>query len=220
MAKRILFLGKAEHAGADEALHYLCERFEVQSVLGCRGDTLDDAVEQWEGDLIVSYLSPWIVPGRLLRAARMDAINFHPGPPEHPGIGCFNFAIYDSAKKFGVSAHIMEPEVDTGELISVKRFSMTEKETVETLSKKTYEAQLNLYKDILHFIVINDCLPNCDETWKRKPYRRSELEDLATIKTSMNKQEIDKRIRATYYSGKPAPFIEFYGQRFEYNPDR
>ena len=36
----------------------------------------------------------------------------------------------------------------------------------------------------------------------------------------LSKQEIEKRIRATYYFGKPAPFIELFGHRFEYNPDR
>ena len=147
-------------------------------------------------------------------------INFHPGPPEYPGIGCFNFAIFESAKQFGSTAHIMEPKVDIGEIIGVKRFSMAEEETVESLSLKTYSALLSLYKDIISYVVANDSLPYSDETWKRKPYKRSELENLATIKTSMSKQEIDKRIRATYYPGKPAPFIELHGQRFEYNPDR
>ena len=70
------------------------------------------------------------------------------------------------------------------------------------------------------YVVANDSLPKSDETWTRKPYKRSELEDLATIKTSMSKREIDKRIRATYYPGKPAPFMDLYGYRFEYNPDR
>ena len=59
-----------------------------------------------------------------------------------------------------------------------------------------------------------------DETWQRKPYRRNKLEDLATISKNMSKQEINKRIRATYYPGKPAPFIDIYGYRFEYNTDR
>ena len=91
---------------------------------------------------------------------------------------------------------------------------------MDTLSKKTYETQLSLYKDIINYIMVNNCLPRSNETWKRKPYKRSELEDLATIKTNMSEQEIIKRIRATYYSGKPAPFIELHKHKFEYNPDR
>ena len=66
----------------------------------------------------------------------------------------------------------------------------------------------------------NNDLPKCDEQWKRKPFKRSELEELATINLKMNKHEIEERIRATYYSGKPAPYIEIHGYKFEYNPDR
>jgi len=171
-------------------------------------------------DLLISYMSPWIVPKEVLNNTKKWNINFHPGPPEYPGIGCFNFAIYDSAKLFGVTAHLMEPRVDTGKIIGVKRFSMTKKETVESLSIKTYSAQLDLYKEIFKYIEINDSLPEINENWKRKPYKRNELEQLATIDSNMNIKEIDKRIRATYYPGKPAPFTQLGGYRFEYNPDR
>ena len=77
-----------------------------------------------------------------------------------------------------------------------------------------------IYKDIIDYIVANNFLPKSDETWKRKPCKRSDLEDLATIKVNMSEQEIEKRIRATFYTGKPAPFIELAGYKFEYNPKR
>ena len=41
---------------------------------------------------------------------------------------------------------------------------------------------------------------------------------MATIDPSMREDEINERIRATYYPGKPAPFVEIYGHRFEYLP--
>ena len=54
----------------------------------------------------------------------------------------------------------------------------------------------------------------------RKPYKRKELESLATIDKDMSKEEIIKIIQSTYYPGQPAPFIELHGYKFEYNPDR
>ena len=69
--------------------------------------------------------------------------------------------------------------------------------------------------------IINcDYLPDSSETWKRIPFKRSELEELATIKPDMSEEEINNKIRATYYPGKPAPYIELHGHKFEYNPDR
>ena len=114
----------------------------------------------------------------------------------------------------------MEPKVDTGKIISVKRFSMDEEENVESLSLKTYLALLSLYKEIISYVLSNKSLPHCDATWKRRSYKRCELEDLAEINLNMSKQEIEKRIRATYFPGKPAPFIKVGGYKFEYNPSR
>jgi methionyl-tRNA formyltransferase len=218
---KVCFLTKIEKLGVKEAIAFtkkITKSIDVFHDISV--DPFPLKAEQENYDLLISYISPWIVPETVLIKKKRWNINFHPGPPEYPGIGCFNFAIYDSTKEFGATAHIMEPKVDTGKIIGVKRFPITGEETVETLSKKTYKVLLSLYKDIIDYVVANDSLPKSNETWTRKPYKRSELEDLATIKTSMSKQEIDKRIRATYYPGKPATFMELHGYRFEYNPDR
>ena len=91
---------------------------------------------------------------------------------------------------------------------------------METLSAKTYESLLSLFKEIIRYIDANDSLPENYEIWKREPYKRSDLGELAKIKIGMSKQEIEKRIKATYYLGKPAPFIEILSHKFEYNPER
>src|SRR5438309_8525630 len=53
---------------------------------------------EWSG--VLSFVSPWIVPRALLSRARV-ALNFHPGPVEYPGIGCYNFALYEGATTYG-----------------------------------------------------------------------------------------------------------------------
>ncbi len=65
---------------------------------------------------IISFVSPWIIPENLLNSAQKAAINFHPGPPDYPGTGCYNFALYEGTKKYGVTAHHMEKKVDTGNI--------------------------------------------------------------------------------------------------------
>ncbi len=218
---KICFLTKIEKSGVKEAIAHT-EKI-TKNIDVFHGDSTDPfpaKATKENYDLFISYLSPWIVPKTVLNNTKKWNFNFHPGPPEYPGIGCFNFAIFNSEKQFGATAHIMELKVDTGKIIGVKRFSMTEEETVRTLSIKTYSALLSLYKDIISYVMDNNSLPHSDETWVRKPYKRSELENLATIKINMSEDEIEKRIRATYYPEKPAPFIEIGGYKFEYNPDR
>ena len=218
---KICFLTKIEKSGVKEAIGFIENKTkDIDIFHGDSANPFPAKATKVNYDLLISYISPWIVPKAVLDKTKRWNINFHPGPPEYPGIGCFNFAIFDSAKQFGATAHIMEPKVDTGGIIGVNRFPITDSENVETLSIKTYEAQLTIFKYVIHFLVTNDCLPDCDETWKRKPYKRSELEELATIKPDMSEEEINNKIRATYYPGKPAPYIEVHGHKFEYNPDR
>ena len=218
---KICFLTKIEKAGVEKAIAFT-EKIssDIEIFTGDISDPFPQDIQVNSYDMLISYISPWIVPNEILLKTKLWNINFHPGPPEYPGIGCFNFAIYESAKEFGVTAHIMNPKVDTGAIIGVKRFVMAIDETVLTLSVKTYQALLELYKEIIEAIDENNSLPVCDETWKRKPYKRSDLEKLAIIMPDMSKSEINEKIRATYYAGNPGPFIELHGHRFEYNPDR
>lgn len=217
----ICFLTKKDKLGVKEAINFTKERSKnVDVSFGDSKMPFPDKIFEKDYDILISYISPWIVPKSILEKTKKWNINLHPGPPEYPGIGCFNFALYDSSKDYGTTAHIMESKVDTGKIICVKRFTMDEKETVESLSIKTYEAQLSLYKEMMGFIFDNNCLPNISDKWKRKPFKRSELEELSTINVNMSDTEIKKRIRSTYYHGKPAPFIEICGYKFEYNPER
>jgi len=216
-----IFLTKKEKPKVQDAIEIANRYFDNLTV--CYGeikDELPQEIKKRKYDIIISYISPWIIPKKILEETKKWNINFHPGPPEFPGIGCFNFAIYKSVEKFGATAHIMNERVDTGNIIGVKRFIMDEMETVESLSNKTYVCMFELYKIIMQHIIEYNSLPICSETWKRVPYKRSELENLSKLSHSISENEINKRIRATYFPGKPAPFIEIFGYKFEYNPDR
>ena len=218
---KICFLTKKEKPGVEEAISFTKKlSSDINIYSGKISDPLPKNIKSENYDLLISYISPWIVPKTVLDRTIKWNINFHPGPPEYPGIGCFNFAIYESSKSFGATAHIMKPKVDSGRIIGVKRFLMNKEETVETLSLKTYSALLTLYKNTINHFLKNNYMPESDEKWKRSPYKRSDLEKLATLKIDMDEKEINKRIRATYYPGKPLPFLELFGLRFDYNPDR
>ena len=218
---KICILTKKDTPGVEKAISFAESLIDDCDVFwGKINDLLPEKLIENHYDILISYSSPWIVPVKILDRTKKWNINFHPGPPEYPGIGCFNFALFNKVKQYGTTAHIMQQKVDTGEIIGVNRFSINNYETVKSLSDKTYNSQLLLYEEILEYIVINNRLPVCKENWKRSPFKRKELEKLATIEPSMTKDEINEKIRITYYPGKPAPFIEIFGHRFEYNPDR
>jgi methionyl-tRNA formyltransferase len=210
----ILFIGKKHDQNAKLASEYLKQIFpNAQIVFGVRGEKFPEDLPWWKGDYIFSYLSPWIIPKGLLERAEKGAINWHPGPPEYPGIGCTNFAIYNNEKEFGITCHYMLDKVDTGQIVEVKRFSILENDTVFSITQKCYLLILNSFFRIVENLQNNQPLPMSNENWKRKPYTRKELDDLSEIKPDMTIDEIEKRIKATTYD-KSWAFVVIKGKKF------
>lgn len=151
------------------------------------------------GSVLLSFLSPWIVPVRILDACS-NAINFHPGDRNYPGIGCYNFALYDGAARYGAVAHLMAPTVDTGPILLERTFEVAPDETVQSLRTRTLDLMLGMFSYVL------DALPDLGTervAWTRKPYRRADLEALCELTADMTPVEVARRVRATTYPGKP-----------------
>lgn len=204
-----------------EVIEYLNAHLEDLTIYqGDVGEGFPKTAENSSQDILLSYMSPWIIPAKTLNHTRMWNINFHPGPPEYPGTGCFNFAMHNAEKTYGVTAHLMNERVDTGKIIAVKRFRLLESDSVYTLSLKSYRHMLALFFEVMHFVLKDTLLPECDETWQRKPYTRKQLEELCRLRQDMKEEEVRRRIRATTYPGMPGAYVEIFGYRFEYNPSR
>ncbi|OGA53783.1 MAG: hypothetical protein A3G24_06620 [Betaproteobacteria bacterium RIFCSPLOWO2_12_FULL_62_13] len=217
MAKReysVLFLGKEQDGHVEKAAEFCRLNFTRAGVcLGKWGDPLPADVEASEWECIVSYLSRWIVPANLLNQARI-AINFHPGPPEYPGYGCNNFALYEDAKSYGVTCHHMAPRVDTGPTIAVRRFPVLATDSADTLLARAYDYQLVLFYEMVGRIIQGRELPVSEEKWTRKPFTRRELAELGRITPDMSKEEVARRVRATTV-GVWKPTVELQGFVFE-----
>ncbi len=193
----MLFLGKANDAHTERAAEFCRLNFaEVSAHVGKWGEPLPGAARAWTGECIISYLARWIVPADLLERAGI-AINFHPGPPEYPGYGCNNFAIYEEARAYGVTCHHMAARVDTGAIIEVRRFPVFASDSAGTLLTRAYDFQLALFYDILGRIVRGEALPVSGERWTREPFTRKQLSELERITPDMSEQEIARRKRAT-----------------------
>jgi methionyl-tRNA formyltransferase len=210
--KRILFLGKR----GDERCQYArqwCERLgQVSYFDGIWGDPLPQEAKDWTGNLIVSYLARWVVPKYLLE--RAQAINFHPATPEYPGIGCNNFALYENAKEYGATCHHMAAKVDTGAIIKVRRFPVSEDETVATLLEKTYQAQAALFLDVMIEYETTGAFPQSQERWTREPFTRVQFEELRRIDAGMSEEEVKRRVRATDFPPY-GPYVEVCGFKFQ-----
>lgn len=210
----ILFLAK-QKPFAKEASELIRLHFsKSEIVFGQIDNPFPDHLYGIEFDYVISYISPWIVPKHVLDNTRIAAINLHPGPPEYPGIGCTNFAIYNGEKEFGVTVHHMKEKPDRGDIITVERFPIFNNDTVYSLTQRCYAYIYLSFVKLFSLILFNKPLPKSEEKWKRKPFTRNELNELCRITKDMPECEIKRRIKATTYPDMPGAFIELGGVKF------
>jgi methionyl-tRNA formyltransferase len=214
----VLFLSKKDNVFAERAAEFTRKHFKQSLVFaGSRKDPLPAEVLNWKGDLLISFISSWIIPSSLLNEASHAAINFHPGSPEYPGTGCTNFAFYNGATEYGVTCHHMKTVVDTGNIISVKRFPLKQEDTVYGVTQHCYQLIEEMFYEIMECILQGRPLPESAEEWKRKPFTRKQLDDLCEIKPGMSEEEIARRIRATTYK-YPWAFTRIGNRIFKLQP--
>lgn len=192
----------------------------VESFLGTVGDPLPEPVATGRPLFLLSFLSPWIVPADVLDRAG-TSINFHPASVDYPGIGCYNFALYDEAPEFGAVCHHMLAKVDSGTVIEERRFPLFAHDTVETLKLRTMVTMLAMFHDICSVVAAGRPLPVAERQWSRKAYTRREMNALKRIEPNMAADEVARRIRAGTYPGYPGPSVTIAGHTFHYPvPDR
>ena len=217
---KVLFFGKKGDQYCLKALQFCQSNFEkVYYYLGVKGDRWPENIGLCDCDYIISYRSNWIIPEYLLKNANIASINFHPGSPDYPGVGCTNFALYENSKEYSVTCHHMESKVDTGRIISVKSFPICSTDTVATLTSKTYDIQLFQFFEVMEVILNGEQLPKSEKKWQRIAFTRKDLDELGRITPTMSKNEIARRIRATSYK-KWRPILEMHGFKFEFIPDQ
>lgn len=211
---RVAFLAKQKPFAADAAALLRQHVSDADVFFGALGDPFPPRVLVTPYDYVISYISPWIIPGAVLRQTRRAAINLHPGPPDYPGIGCTNFAIYDGATEFGVTAHHMKEKVDSGAIIMVRRFPIRADESVFSLTERCYAEIYHAFMELVPYLYASTPLPKSQERWQRKPYTRKELNELCSITSGMSDDEVRRRVRATTYPNMPGAYIERAGIRF------
>lgn len=212
---KVLFLAK-QKPFSEDAAEIIKSNFPSSSkiIFGNVDEPFPDQLLTDHFDYVISYISPWIVPGQVLGNTKIAAINFHPGPPEYPGIGCTNFALYNNEKEFGITVHHMKEKVDAGSIILVKRFPLFNNDTVYSLTQRCYSYIYVSFIKIISLILAGKSLPESDEQWKRKPFTRKELNALCEVSADMSDYEIKRRVKATAYPGMPGAFVELSGIRF------
>ena len=179
---KILILKKRDCPYSDKALEFLRQTDHTIGSLDCekRFDKFPKNLG-WKPDIIFSFKNYMILPKQITQS--VFCVNFHPGPPEHPGSCSANWAMFNNDKTFGVTAHLMNDLIDNGLIFRVRRFPILDNYTLSDLLEKSNKEVLKLFKEIVKDLTT---------TWRGKARVGKDLDKLI-----QNNQNHPQLVRAT-----------------------
>ena len=210
---KIILMTKANASGqeADHLLTSILTDASVETVF-FEPKQFPPPERDWHCDWLISYLCPWVLPADVLEQADNN-MNFHPGPPEYPGTGCYNFALYENAKTYGVTCHHMDPRVDSGDIYAVRRFDIPPGSTVDALQRASHAVMLDLFEEMLRRIRNGGAFERCAE-WTKLATTSRDMEALRIVPLDSSAEEVERRVRAFAHSKFEGACIELHGYKF------
>ena len=166
------------------------------------------------GKRLIGFCTPVIVSKSILDTLDGPAYNFHPGPPNFPGLYPACFAINSRADQFGVTAHEMWEKVDEGPIVGVDRCEISldiDRMHLETLSHATI---FQLFERLAPALVADESLPHVDEHWSGTVTRQADFEAICEVPSDITLEDLELRYRAVGQGPEHSLNVKIHGVRF------
>jgi methionyl-tRNA formyltransferase len=230
---RAVFMGKNKRSAAGALSHLVESGWEVERVVAAdpdphtRPEQRVDLVAERHGlslvgeqdlysdgvagvDLVISFLFWNRIREPLISGPAVGCLNFHPAPlPDMRGVGGYNVAVLEGFAEWGVSAHFVDEDIDTGDLVAVERFSIDpESETALSLDLKSQDRLLELFRRVVDRVRAGEDLPRTPQGEGRY-VSREELEGLRRVRPG---DDLARKIRAFWYPPHAGAVVEVEGR--------
>ena len=227
LGKTILFFSRDNCEYSKSGLDLMLELgFDVWNIVNKnKTDKLPDDISFIDFDYLICFRSWLIIPQWLIDKAQSDAINLHPGPPQYPGSGCINFALYEDAEQFGTTMHFMNAKVDSGTILDVQYFPITKTQTLESVLQITHHKVYGQLCDLIIGLAHEGRQYIIDKLdlwhgvqWSKTKRTLKQLNEHRIITADMSEEEINKRERAFHHKDFPI-FLQHNNKTYVYSKD-
>ena len=199
------------------------DMFEVCNIVSKKmGEKLPSKSFSFYPDYIFSFRSLFILPSKLLKTVQKYSINFHPGPPDYPGSGSVNLALYNDDEIFGVTAHLMNEKIDNGQIIKTKMFKINPQDNVNSLLSKTHQYLYLIFEEVAEHLFLKsdnyiEKILNSPpkDYWRGAPNKISLINTLQIVDCDISKKELKKRLRAIHTEEFPL-YVSINGKKFSF----
>jgi methionyl-tRNA formyltransferase len=127
-------------------------------------------------DHLFSVVNFRLLKPDLFHTARGLAINYHDGPlPRYAGSNATAWALHNGEREHGITWHVIEERVDSGDILKQVMFRVVPGETQGSLDLKCYLAAMRAFRELLHELKAGTYTRTPQDLSRRTFYRRSEL---------------------------------------------
>jgi UDP-4-amino-4-deoxy-L-arabinose formyltransferase/UDP-glucuronic acid dehydrogenase (UDP-4-keto-hexauronic acid decarboxylating) len=162
-------------------------------------------------DYFFCFSYSMIFTPEILDIARFGAINFHGGLlPQFRGANVCNWVFIEDAKESGMTAHIMTPRIDDGDIIFQEKVSISETDTAKTLKDKIDRIGFEMLRKIKSLLDEGRELPLVPQDERESKYYRRRRPQDGLIDWSKSDREIFNLVRALV---SPWPGAFFYDKQ-------
>jgi len=163
-------------------------------------ETLED-LEKYSDEFLletrlISFLSIFIVPKKILDKLGYAGINLHPGPPTYPGWAPQFFAMYDNIRGYAVTAHFMTEKVDEGEIIGIELVTLNENYKSIEMNTEILHGMERLVNGMLNKLTNDVDIIPLPIPWATKKYTKKLFSQYCEIAEDITSKELAKRIKA------------------------
>jgi len=171
------------------------------------------AVDLTAIDAVFSFLFWKRIRQPLIDLGTAGCLNFHPAPlPDMRGLGGYNVAILEDWPEWGVSAHFVDGEFDTGDIVRVDRFPIDRaRETALSLDFRSQGKLLDLFRWTANELAAGHELPRTAQADGRY-VTREEFEALRAVRLDDPPALTARRIRAFWYPPHDGATMDLNGE--------
>lgn len=149
----------------------------------------------------------------LVNSPRLKTINFHPAPlPDYKGTAGYNLAILNALSEWSMTAHYVDEEIDTGDIIQLATFPICKySETAQSLEKASQNILFNLFVDVVQDVIeknqILNTVPNVGGVY----VSRAQMESMKEV---VEGDDIPRKIRAFWFPPYDGAYILIAGKKY------
>ncbi len=149
-------------------------------------------------DYLFSIANPYILIEKEIKRAKRLAINYHNAPlPQYAGLNGTTWAIINNEKVHSICWHIMQKEIDAGDIIESEEFLIDKTETTLSLNLKCNDACIISFVRLLNGLVKNNyCLTALDLSKRQYYSAKSKISNGGMIDWHTPGENIERIVRA------------------------